>query len=72
MILEWHEFDSPSIKKVKQYLEDRLASARTRNDSNLSEIETATLRGEIVELKKIIKELTQPEKPAPKKMNPYN
>ena len=40
--------------RLQTHLEDRLASARRRNDAPLSEHETASLRGEIVTLKRIL------------------
>ena len=40
--------------RLKAYLEDRLADARRRNDSLMSEYETAALRGEIKCLKRIL------------------
>lgn len=40
--------------RLKAHLDDRLADARRRNDAMLSEPETATLRGEIRSLKRII------------------
>jgi hypothetical protein len=40
--------------RLRAHLEDRLAAARVRNDGALSESETASLRGEIKTLKRII------------------
>jgi hypothetical protein len=40
--------------RLKAHLEDRLATARVRNDAVLPEAETAALRGEIRSLKRII------------------
>lgn len=40
--------------RLKAHLEDRLALARIRNDTLLTEYETALLRGEIKCLKRII------------------
>lgn len=40
--------------KIKSTLEQRLISHRTKNDTQLNEIETATLRGRIAEIKKML------------------
>jgi hypothetical protein len=40
--------------RLKAHFEDRLADARKRNDGQLSEAETASLRGEIRVLKRLI------------------
>ena len=40
--------------RLRAHLEDRLAAARVRNDGALFESETASLRGEIKTLKRII------------------
>lgn len=41
-------------RRLEAHLEDRLADARKRNDAALTEPETASLRGEIRCLKRII------------------
>lgn len=40
--------------RLKAHLDERLLDARRRNDNPLSEIDTATLRGEIRALKHIL------------------
>jgi len=40
--------------RLKAHLEDRLAAARVRNDASLPEHETATIRGEIKALKRLL------------------
>ena len=40
--------------KIQAHFQDRLASMRKRNDNPLSELETATLRGRIAEIKEIL------------------
>lgn len=40
--------------RIRAHLEDRLSDARRRNDAMLTEHETASLRGEIRTLKRII------------------
>jgi hypothetical protein len=40
--------------RLRAHLEDRLADARKRNDAALTVFETASLRGEIACLKKLI------------------
>lgn len=40
--------------RLKAHLENRLAMARVRNDAALTEFETASLRGEITSLKRLL------------------
>jgi hypothetical protein len=46
---------SPLWMRLKAHFEDSLADARRSNDRPFSERETATLRGEIMCLKKLIR-----------------
>lgn len=52
--LEKHELESLIWKKISIQLEKRLESARKKNDSKLSEQDTARLRGRIAELKYLL------------------
>ena len=45
---------NPAWVKLLDHLKERLAAARSKNDHAQSEIETATLRGQIKELKYLI------------------
>ena len=48
-------FQSPEWHALKTYVEEQLQKARLRNDSSsLNEIDTASLRGEIKVLKRIL------------------
>jgi len=44
---------TPTWKKVEAHIESRIASLRTKNDTNLDAVETAKLRGRIAELKRL-------------------
>lgn len=55
------ERNSPLWRKIKAYCEERLSTARHRNDSNLDDRRTANLRGRIAELK----HLATLDQPAP-------
>lgn len=46
--------------KIKEYLEQRLAEHRLKNDNNLNEIDTARLRGRIAEDLKLL-EMDKPD-----------
>lgn len=54
-LLSDYDKSSPLWARLKAHLEDRLASARGRNDATLTEPETAALRGEIKALKALIR-----------------
>ena len=51
MRLTEHELASPLWEKLNKHWEDRLAQLRLENEKNLSEIDTARLRGKIAEVK---------------------
>jgi len=55
------ERDTPLWKKLERHLVLRLDEARRRNEADLNEIETAKLRGRILELKSLL----APANPAP-------
>ena len=49
------DFSNPSWAQVKTYLEERIASLRQRNDAvELTEVQTAAVRGEIRALKLVL------------------
>ena len=50
-----HDKASGLWLRLRAHLEDRLTSARVRNDAVLTDTETATLRGEIKALKSLIR-----------------
>lgn len=60
-ILKQSDINSQTWKRIKDHVEQRIEMLRRKNDSNLDEIETAKIRGQIAELK-FIAEL---DKPAP-------
>lgn len=45
---------SPTWLKLKEHLEERLTSLRIKNEGNLTEIETANLRGRCAELRALL------------------
>ena len=45
---------NPLWLRLKPYLEERLVMLRTKNDGDLSEIETANIRGRIAEVKSLL------------------
>lgn len=49
MILELNDRQSPAWVKIKAHLLERLEDHRIKNDGNLTEAETAKLRGRIAE-----------------------
>lgn len=49
------EKSHPLWAKLKAYFEEQLKIQRTRNDGNLSEHETAIIRGDIKRLKALIR-----------------
>jgi hypothetical protein len=48
------DFDSPVWAKVRDYCRLRIDSLRAQNDGDLSEAETAKLRGRIAELNAVL------------------
>lgn len=54
-LLSDYEKSQPLWMRLKAHLEDRLASARSKNDAPLSDVDTAALRGEIRCLKTLIR-----------------
>lgn len=61
-LLDLNDRNSPTWRKLRDHLQDRLQSLRARNDSDLDPIQTAKLRGEI---KAIRNTLALGEIPAP-------
>lgn len=56
MILLPHELESSAWKKLKEYLDAQLAERREFNDGvSLTDVETATVRGEIKQIKKLLR-----------------
>jgi hypothetical protein len=53
-VLSEHDKSQGLWLRLKAHFEDRLADARQRNDAALSEPETASLRGEIRCLKRLM------------------
>jgi hypothetical protein len=70
-MLEPHEFNIPVIQKLRRELTERLDLLRKKNDKQVSEIETAALRGAIEEVKSLLKEISPKPSPAPKKPANY-
>lgn len=64
MTLEPHELKSPLWAKLREHMERRIAQQRERNDQNLSELETAKVRGRIAEAKEFLL-LETPAEPEP-------
>lgn len=56
MILDLEDRKSPTWAKLKAALNARLMDLRVKNDSTLTEIETARLRGRIAEIQLILDE----------------
>jgi hypothetical protein len=48
------ERDTPRWKKLERHLHARLDEARRRNEADLNPVETAKLRGRILELKGLL------------------
>lgn len=48
------DYSSSAWHQVRRWAEDQLSKAREKNDASLSEIDTASLRGEIKLLKKFL------------------
>lgn len=64
MTLHDHERKSPLWAKLKEHFEHELSVLRERNDGNLSEIDTAKLRGKIAAAKEFLL-LERPEDTEP-------
>ena len=64
MTLEPHEIKSPLWEKLKAHMQAELQTLRERNDQPKSDIDTATLRGEIRAAKKFLL-LETPAEPEP-------
>lgn len=54
MILDINDRQSPTWRKIREHFEERLQDHRIKNDGNLTEVETARLRGRIAEAEYII------------------
>jgi hypothetical protein len=61
--LGFEDKQSPTWRRLKAHLEERLRLARESNDTEQPEERTARTRGEI----KVLKELLALDKPAPEK-----
>ena len=61
MKLTTYERESALWKKLEEYLEEKLSIYRSRNDGDLSEIETARLRGRISMVKEFLALSEAPE-----------
>ena len=75
MIFSKHESESPLVQKMKDFCDKRLESLRSKNDSPEKDaVETAFLRGQIAECKKLRSEMTHqaPLQAPPKVPDPYN
>ena len=48
------ERESPLWKKIEKYLDARIDQHRRKNDNDLDDLKTATLRGEIRECKALL------------------
>jgi hypothetical protein len=62
MKLEAHEKQTALWQKLESYIEQRIDTLRRMNDSELDPIQTARLRGRIVELKALVA-LSKDEQP---------
>ena len=54
MTLTDDDKQSPTFRKIMQYMEDRIVQLRMSNDGDLSDYETAKIRGRIAECKGFI------------------
>lgn len=63
LALSFEDKQSPTWRKIKAHLEERLQLSREKNDNEQPEDKTALLRGEI----RALKELLALDKPAPEK-----
>ena len=53
-MLDLRDFNTETWARLREYLEAELARLRARNDDNLSDLETASLRGEIRRIKTLL------------------
>lgn len=58
-----HEAQQEVWRKLEGHLMERLEYLRTQNDSDLSELQTAKIRGKIDEIKRILDLTTQKIQP---------
>jgi uncharacterized protein (DUF2164 family) len=67
------ERDSALFKKIRDHLAERLEYLREKNDSELLDAEqTASMRGQIKEIKRRLKDMSEPAQvTAPKQTPPY-
>lgn len=64
-VLDQHELQSTVWKKLEAHLKAELAERREYNDGHtLTDIETATIRGQIKEIKRLLR-LAEPSKSIP-------
>jgi hypothetical protein len=65
--------DSALFKKIRDNLAERLEYLREKNDSELLDaVQTASMRGQIKEIKRRLKEMSEPaQATAPKQTPPY-
>jgi hypothetical protein len=49
-----HERKSPLWQKLRKHFENELMSLRERNDADLTELETARLRGKVKQVKEFL------------------
>ena len=54
-MLTEHEKKSPVWEKLKSHIEARMTTHRSRLEGDLSELETAKLRGKLAECREILK-----------------
>ena len=73
MIIGEHELNSAVTLKVIAYAQTRLEELRQANDKDLDAVKTASIRGQITEVKKLLKGLEKPQplKAAAENRNPY-
>lgn len=73
MIIGEHELNSAVTQKVIAYAQARLEDLRKSNDNDHDAVKTASIRGAIGEVKKLIKGLEKPQplKAAAENRNPY-
>lgn len=62
-VLTPNDWQSAVWMKLKAHYEARLAELRTKNDSDMTEAKTITLRAEIREVKRFLAIGTSPRKP---------
>ncbi len=59
-LLLQHEIQSSAWQKVSEHIGTRISALRIKNDGELSDLETATLRGQIRELKNLLAQVAPP------------